>query len=424
MPAKAVLWASVVVAVSIFLIEHRFQMSRMEGLAFSLEEVHDAVSAGTFARQTGCLILAMFGLSQLLRGHRPLSVQPVLASIMCALFLWASASLLWSTDFGLTIRRLFVLACCTLAALGISRQFTIRELCWLIIAVSSAYIVLGVVTEIALSTFQPFSADYRFCGTLHPNAQGMSCACLCLACLAMPQVDRRQRWLLGALALVAIMFLLLTGSRTSTAGLAISLLAVALLRFPRRRLLIVGCWTISAAAAALLLAQLLQFDLFPSLSRVALLGRTEEAEGLVGRVPLWIELTSYVRQRPLLGFGYGAFWSPEHIEDLGAELSWIMSTAHNGFLELALNLGLVGASLAVAAALTATVRAVRGCLDAPDRGYEFIFALLVLGLTVSALESAFVMPSMCTLLAGSAVCQMAFFPIPETAIAEVQDDAA
>jgi O-antigen ligase len=82
---------------------------------------------------------------------------------------------------------------------------------------------------------------------------------------------------------------------------------------------------------------------------------------LTGRIPLWQELFNYVAQRPWLGFGYGTFWvdgSPNIIR-LDQIITWNPPNAHNAYLELALNVGLVGATIGTAFMLLTIFRAYR-----------------------------------------------------------------
>lgn len=64
-----------------------------------------------------------------------------------------------------------------------------------------------------------------------------------------------------------------------------------------------------------------------------------------GRVELWAVLLDKARLRPWLGYGYGAFWrgstgvSGEVERAMGG---WYPYTAHNGLLDIALELGIVG----------------------------------------------------------------------------------
>ena len=65
---------------------------------------------------------------------------------------------------------------------------------------------------------------------------------------------------------------------------------------------------------------------------------------LTGRIPLWAELIDF-DINPLIGKGYMSFWMGEVLEILGAKYWWQPHQAHNGYLEIYLNLGLIGVLL-------------------------------------------------------------------------------
>ena len=71
------------------------------------------------------------------------------------------------------------------------------------------------------------------------------------------------------------------------------------------------------------------------------LGKNED---LTGRVELWPILYDVVRQRPLLGYGFGAYWHKTTglVQNILFSLTWEMNHAHNGFLDVLLDLGWVG----------------------------------------------------------------------------------
>lgn len=68
---------------------------------------------------------------------------------------------------------------------------------------------------------------------------------------------------------------------------------------------------------------------------------------LTGRTLIWREAWELVVQRPLLGYGYGAFWvdGSEAASRLQEAVRWSTPTAHNGYLDLLLELGVVGLTL-------------------------------------------------------------------------------
>lgn len=65
---------------------------------------------------------------------------------------------------------------------------------------------------------------------------------------------------------------------------------------------------------------------------------------LTGRTDLWMAVLEKIGQRPWLGYGYGGFWLGLNGEsiDVWHEVKWQPPHAHNGFLDLWLDLGLLG----------------------------------------------------------------------------------
>ncbi len=77
----------------------------------------------------------------------------------------------------------------------------------------------------------------------------------------------------------------------------------------------------------------------------------ETAPTLTGRTDLWRALWDRGKKRPLLGYGYGAFWDGDgkrNFEALPADTQWAYS-AHSGIFEIFLALGVVGVVVTMAA---------------------------------------------------------------------------
>ncbi len=70
----------------------------------------------------------------------------------------------------------------------------------------------------------------------------------------------------------------------------------------------------------------------------SLLGRTET---LTGRIIIWNALVPFAKKKLLFGHGYGGFWTTSLRQTIAV-------TAHNGYLDTILNLGIVGLLLFVA----------------------------------------------------------------------------
>jgi O-antigen ligase len=86
---------------------------------------------------------------------------------------------------------------------------------------------------------------------------------------------------------------------------------------------------------------------------------------LTGRTLIWQVTWELIQQRPILGFGYGAFWleGNESASVLQEAVRWATPTAHNGYLDLILALGFVGLMLFALSAVTAILRLLAGIRD-------------------------------------------------------------
>jgi O-antigen ligase len=82
----------------------------------------------------------------------------------------------------------------------------------------------------------------------------------------------------------------------------------------------------------------------------------EDSANFSNRVPLWIECLRYLKRKPIAGYGYGAFWTPERVVAVSTlpQMAWstreqpenlYLETAHNQYLESALGTGVIGLSL-------------------------------------------------------------------------------
>jgi exopolysaccharide production protein ExoQ len=68
---------------------------------------------------------------------------------------------------------------------------------------------------------------------------------------------------------------------------------------------------------------------------------------LTGRTELWSYLLNDIGQRPMLGWGFRAFWSGKNpaVWEIQAVVGWVAYSAHNGLLEILLDVGIVGSAL-------------------------------------------------------------------------------
>lgn len=103
---------------------------------------------------------------------------------------------------------------------------------------------------------------------------------------------------------------------------------------------------------------------------------------LTGRTFLWSHALQNISERPLLGTGYGAFW---RLENLEAQILWYALHVpagpgfnfHNEYLEVFVELGIVGCALCVGYLVIMTINAFKSINQSYSPEQAFAFILLV-----------------------------------------------
>jgi O-antigen ligase len=173
---------------------------------------------------------------------------------------------------------------------------------------------------------------------------------------------------------IRVLFLLAVLSRSHSASSALSAMSavgIALFFMSVRKGaggVVVG--GLIACATLILVIALLASD---PLSVFEMLDRDPS---LTGRTELWTYVWEAIRERPALGWGYSAFWTPDsrNVTYIQHAIRWAAPNSHNGYLEIALGTGLLGIVGLIATAFWAARRIVK---LAAQRNDVWIILLLV-----------------------------------------------
>ena len=315
---------------------------KINNLNASIDQISDAVNQGSPLRRITLLSLGIVAIISLARRRvRPrFGCDGPLGWLILSFVAWAFISLIWAQDLPLTLRRLVVFGIFCIAALAVACRLSLREIMLWAFLSTALFLVIGILAELAYGTFQPFASGYRFAGTLHPNGQGINCALLMLSGLAAAQNEKRGRILFRACAFVALVFLILTGSRAAFGSTLFALAVYVAAMWSRRAKAALGLG-LGIALCALLIA--LGNAALPDLQSAVLLGRDNSSVATFsGRIGIWEDLGHYIRQRPILGYGYCGFWTPERIAEISEEENWAVPHSHSTYIEYLLSLGTVG----------------------------------------------------------------------------------
>ena len=116
---------------------------------------------------------------------------------------------------------------------------------------------------------------------------------------------------------------------------------------------------------------------------------------LTGRTEIWSYLFTSIAKRPLLGYGYYAFWQGMTGESANVIMAahWFFGYAHNGLLEIVLQIGVLGAGLFL-------LTFVKACRDAwfcfkfgRSYGVEWYSGLLLLAVIYNIDEETLLWPN-------------------------------
>lgn len=277
---------------------------------------------------------------------------------LASLWVWMVASYAWSADppgWSQTLTTHLAPMVTLFVLLGVCRLdafFTV--VLWVVRATVVACLVAVVVLPQARMWVDPNGRAPDLAGWRgvfsHKNQMGpfLSVAAVTVLCF---DGRRATRWL--SLATIGV---LLIGSRSLT-GVSVTIAAAMVVsairmrhRFPtvrRRWWLLAGC----GVAAALVFVALSRFELFGQ-------DRT-----ITGRTDIWRAVLVAWSDRPWSGYGMSSVLRYERpsalTESIWRDIGFEVVHAHNGVLDVGLQLGLIGAGIVVAIAVGAVVDAVR-----------------------------------------------------------------
>lgn len=405
-----------------FLVYHDlfYSMKGPDNFNISADDIATNVAEGSFVHRIALMSLGLFAVGSLVR-HRAngrLRRHGSLGWILLFFAAWAFLSLTWAEDLALTIRRLLIFGILCIAAAAIARVFSLRDIVLWTLFSSTLFLVVGFSAEVFLGTFRPFASGYRFAGTLDPNNQGVNCALLLLSGVAAADVEKHRQTLFRACALVGFVFLILTASRTSFAAAILSL-AVYFGAVCSRATKIAMAYALCMGFCILLLVP--GSVLLTDIERAVMLGRDDSSiDSFHGRTWVWEEVSYYIHLRPILGYGYGGFWTPTHIRAISDEEKWGVPNSHSAYLDYLVTLGVVGLGTYVLLLVAGIRRAFRCQKLLHNSASASCGALLVFCALDGFLESAVVNPSFLMFLSCVVLARLAFKESSHTPVRHLQ----
>lgn len=164
---------------------------------------------------------------------------------------------------------------------------------------------------------------------------------------------RRRLWTLYVAGLLAAVALVLTRSATVEVAAAAVIIAT-LAALLARRLSQLQRWTMYIAFAVVVAVGFV----VTILERNHLLSMFHRSDDLTGRVAIWDKVIHLASEHPLLGWGWISYWAPwvKPFDGLAVRKGTAYLQAHNAFLDVWLQVGVIGAAIFVFLVAMTTAR--------------------------------------------------------------------
>ncbi|BAY61778.1 O-antigen polymerase [Calothrix brevissima NIES-22] len=257
------------------------------------------------------------------------------------ILLLSALSIFWSAAPEVTLIRSVALLGTTLFGMYFATRYTLQEQLHLAKWMFMLAIVLSLLFAVALPKFGIMGGVHS--GTLrgiytHKNVFGkiLSLAGVnFLLSASTKKSNGKFLWFMFGLSIICLVMTRSSSSMLSFTSLIVIFLGLRILRSP-----IIAVPPVLSAIALICI----NLYLFIQNNLNTLLGSIGKDATLTGRGDLWPLIWDKIWQRPWVGYGFSGFWQGLDGESASVWYAsqWTPPNAHNGFLDLWLDLGLLG----------------------------------------------------------------------------------
>lgn len=253
----------------------------------------------------------------------------------------AQASVLWSDEPFVTLRRSSAALGTTLFGLYFATRFNLKEQLHLLAWAFGLAAVSSLIFALAFPAYGINAAQgSAWRGVfLHKNPHGMMMTISAMVFLLIAMSSRKYRNLMWAGFGLSVSLVVLSTAKTPLILLLTILALLPLYRALRWN----PSWTLLFFIVAVILLGSFAILLLSNWETV--LTSMGKDVTLTGRTEVWAAVLDMLHKRPWLGYGYSGFWLGDRggSADVRRIVGWPVTYAHNGILDLLLDLGYLGA---------------------------------------------------------------------------------
>lgn len=294
-------------------------------------------------------------------------------------------STLWSVQPDTTRFQGVVLLGMTALGVYIGARFSNEEILRLVCITMAAVAFMSFImlaTDVGGLSLRSILSQTVTGAFVHKNLLGQSMSLGALAWLLFT-LSTPSYWIFNRLILIlTVLLLIFSNSMTSILAFAVLIAILPLLKYALS----------GSTRAVIMLGVIITTAPFITSTidswSTALLMEVGRDPSLTGRTGIWGFAIESISEKPTLGYGFAAFWQSPGISYLTErQFYWSPSTAHNGYLEIALSIGLIGLVLLVWALCVSVRDAFHFAKNHQDAVGLFPVAFLVFFMIYNASES-------------------------------------
>jgi O-antigen ligase len=306
--------------------------------------------------------------------------------LVCGIVL---ASVIWSQDPAVSLRCGLYYLVDTLFAFYLLTAFSLEELMELMMMLGTALAILSVVMIVAFPEYglvQQTAHHGVWQGIFSEKNDAAKNWMFLLTPVCNRRIFQPRSMLYAGMILL---FLGMTKSATAIVAFAVYVAFMMCLPFFKRLSLRSVAFSIAAAVLMTVLSASVLIEMAPQLT--GLLGRDLT---LTGRTDIWAVLLQSVQKQPVLGYGFSAFWTGMMGESglVYMTIHWNFAYAHNGFLEVLLQVGMIGMAAVALMLLQAAANALVCVRNEASAGVDWLVGLFFLTLLYNIDEGTMLFP--------------------------------
>lgn len=273
-----------------------------------------------------------------------------------ALFIYFGISVIWSNFIDVSIKRWFrTVGDLVMVLVVLTERFPVDAMAALVRRCSFVLIPMSI---LLIKYFRHLGVLYSYSGatmwvgvTTHKNSLGyLAWASAVYSAWHIAKSWRSKDITFYSCSLVLLMSVWIligpgvSNSKTSFFNFFIAILILLITHLARSRPKSMGRYVLAVGTFVLSLQLGSQIFLGVSLDELLVTSSGRDMT-LTGRTFLWDELFRIAASHPVFGAGYGGFWVGNLGHDLWSKFGWEPESAHNGYIDVYLELGFVGVIL-------------------------------------------------------------------------------